>query len=155
MSKEPSPVAAWEHAERLAAEAEQQLFDRTLDASEPPQFPSADEIANVRALRRRASELMLAAAAARARIGKPNILRSALWLAPALLAGCAFFWLGQGGSLACLTDACAGWSLEQELTLFGAASALAAFGVAFARDHLLGGYARDLHRWEAGLPPTD
>lgn len=155
MRQHPSPLAAWHEAEDAAAQAEQQLFDQTLAASNAESLPTRAEVDRVRALRARAGVLMLEAAAARARIRRPHVLRSAVWLAPAAAMVIAWLWLARPEAAQCAA-ACVDWGYYvREACLFGVAASLAAFGLAFATDHVFGGYARDMKRWEAGLPPAD
>jgi hypothetical protein len=152
MRNEPSPLAAWENAERAASQAEQQLFDQTLDAHDAHGLPSRADVERVRDLRTQACRLMLEAAAVRARIVKPRYLRSASWLAPGLAAALPFLFLPPIAPDACAAGSCA-WGFAHEFGLFGIAASISAFLVAFATDHWFGRYAQDLARWDSGLPP--
>lgn len=152
MADEPSPLTAWEDAERAATEAEQQLFDQTLSAHGAQGLPSRADVDRVRDLRLQASRLMLAAAEARARMGRPHWLRSSCWLAPGIAGAVAFLLLPRLAADACNAASCDWWAIAADFSLLALAGSLAAFLVAFAADHLYGAYARDLERWENGLP---
>jgi hypothetical protein len=53
-----SLLSAWSEAERLAADAEEVLFSKALNATHPCDYPSQQEVERARDLRRNAIELV-------------------------------------------------------------------------------------------------